>query len=59
MTNQDVKTLAKESGVKLWQVAERLNKTDSAFSRLLRHELPQEQKEQIRSIIKELKEGIK
>lgn len=57
MNNQDIRKKVKEAGLYLWQVAERRGYTDSAFSRKLRHELPQEEKERIRQIIKELKEG--
>lgn len=57
MANQDIKLLARESGVKLWQIAESLKITDTMFSKRLRHELPDEKKAEIRSIIKELKES--
>lgn len=61
MCNQDIKAIAKESGVKLWQVAEKYNggMTDGNFSRLLRRELPKEEKEKIRRIISEIKTGDK
>lgn len=54
MANNDIKTLAKESGVKQWQIADMLNMHDSNFSKMLRHELPEDKKEKIRSVIKEL-----
>ena len=57
MANQDIKTMAKENGVKLWQIAEALKITDTMFSKWLRHELSDEKKSEIRSAIKELKEG--
>lgn len=52
--NQGIKNYAKERGVKLWQVAERLHINDGNFSRKLRVELPQEQKQAIFNIIDEI-----
>lgn len=49
--NQDIRAIAKEHGVMLWEIAERLNITDGNFSRKLRRELSTEQKAQIIEII--------
>ena len=57
MANTDVKQLAKENGVYLWQVAEKYGVTDVNFSRKLRHELPEKEKVRIRQIINDLKAG--
>lgn len=46
-----------ETGVKLWQVAERLGINDGNLSRKLRRELPQEEQERILKIIQELAGG--
>lgn len=54
MANNDIKTFAKENGVKHWEIADKLNMHDSNFSKMLRHELPEDEKEKIRSVIKEL-----
>ena len=56
MTNKKIRELAKEKGVKLWQIAEKLQPqlNDGNFSRLLRHELPKEKEQQILNIINEL-----
>ena len=54
MMNKDIKNLAKEKNVKLWQIAEKLNITDSTFSRKLRHELSHDEKERIKAIVNEL-----
>lgn len=54
MNNIDIREEAKKSGVKLWQIAEALGIFESSFSRKLRHELPKEEKERIRVIIKKL-----
>ena len=52
--NKDIKTKAKEKGAFLWEIADRLGMLDTAFSRKLRHELPQAEKERIFSIIEEI-----
>ena len=53
--NEEIKRKAKISGVCLWQIAEALGIADCAFSRKLRRELPDEEKEKILAIIDELK----
>ncbi len=55
MINEDIRTAAKAAGVRLWMVADRLGLTDSSFSRKLRFELPDEEKQKILKIIDELK----
>lgn len=54
MCNKDIKEYARIKNVKLWQIAERLNLQDSNFSRLLRHELTEDKKIEIKVIIDEL-----
>ena len=54
MNNQDIRRAAAETGVKLWQIAEALGIADCNFSPKLRRELPQEEKQQILSIIRDL-----
>ncbi len=53
-TNHQIREACRDSGVLLWQVAERLGIADSSFSRMLRHELPKEKRDEICSIISEL-----
>ena len=57
MNSQDIRQEITESGLKYWQVADKIGLTDGNFSRLLRFELSDEKKEQIRSAIAELKAG--
>lgn len=52
--NLDIRAAAKSAGVKLWEIADKLGITDSNFSRKLRHELPQAEKDRIFSIIEEI-----
>lgn len=46
--------MARNHGVRLWQIASKLNMQDSNFSKMLRTELPNEKKENIIKIIKEI-----
>ena len=57
MTNREIRLAAADAGVKLWQIADKLGIADCNFSRKLRRELPEEEKEHIRQIIAELKGG--
>lgn len=54
MRNVEIKRRAKEKGVKLWQLAERLGITDSTFSRRLRREFSEEEYTQVCTLIDEL-----
>lgn len=54
MKNQEVRDMAKASGVRLWQVADALGIADTTFCRKLRKELSQEETEKIFSVIQEL-----
>ncbi len=52
--NEELKAYAKEREVFLWQVAERLSLQDSNFSKKLRRELPDGERERILAIIDQL-----
>lgn len=55
MKNQDIREYAKNKSVNLWQISERLGYAhETAFSRVLRHELSSDKKREIRKIIDEL-----
>lgn len=55
MRNKDIRDYAKERKVYLWEVSEKLGYAhETAFSRVLRHELSDEQKVAIKIIIDEL-----
>lgn len=54
MENQAIREAAKQNNVLLWEIAERLHITDGSFSRKLRRELPDEQREQILGIISDI-----
>ena len=54
MNNVDIREKAEKSNVKLWQIADYLGKTDGNFSRMLRKELKEAEKQKIFEIIEEL-----
>lgn len=54
MCNKDIKEYARQKKVKLWQVAMAMDMQDSNFSRKLRVELSQEEKQRIKDIIDKL-----
>lgn len=54
IANQDIKTEAKNAGVNLWQIADKLKVYDSQLSKILRKELPEHKKAEIRRIILEI-----
>ena len=54
MENAAVRETAKSKGVKLWEIAERYGCNDSNFSRKLRRELPECEREKILCIIDEI-----
>ena len=56
MRNQEIRDYARIKDVKLWQIAEKLNLCDSNFSRKLRTELSDAEKEKIFEIIERLSE---
>lgn len=51
MCNKEIRRAAKDADIWLWQVAVAYGINDSNFSRKLRRELPQEEKEKILAII--------
>ncbi len=55
MKNIDIRNEVKSAGLRLWQIADGLGIDDSRFSRKLRHELPEAEKQRIRDIIVDLK----
>lgn len=57
-TNIEIRQEAAGAGVKLWQIADKLGITDSYFSRKLRKEFTNEEKEKIRAIIAELAKEV-
>lgn len=52
--NADIRQAAKIAGVCLWEIAERIGVNDGNFSRKLRRELPEHEKQEILKIIETL-----
>lgn len=58
MNNKDIRDAAKKAGVFLWQIAGELGVNDGNFSRKLRRELPNAEREKILSIIDRLAQEV-
>lgn len=59
MLNADIKTYAKTKGVKQWEIAECLGIHEAVLSRKMRHELSQEEKEEFKKAVDQVKaEGV-
>ena len=54
MANKEIREKAKTSGVRLWQIAEKLGISEPTMTRKLRHELPEADKQIILALIDEL-----
>lgn len=52
--NNEIRKAAKRSGVCLWQVAEAIGISDASFSRKLRRELPEAERERVMGAIEKL-----
>lgn len=57
MRNETVRTAAKNAGVHLWEVAEEIGMCPETFSRKLRHELSEAEREMVLSVIRKISEG--
>lgn len=55
--NMKIREKARNSGVRLWQIADALGMQESLFSKKLRKELTEEEQENILSIIDDLAKG--
>lgn len=55
--NEDIRRAMGARGIKQWRVAEALKMDEGNFSRKLRKELPEEEKEQLLKLIEELEEN--
>lgn len=55
MSNEVIKTAAKDAGIYLWEIAERLQMSDSSFSRKLRRELSNGDQKRVLSVIDAIK----
>lgn len=61
MHNTEIRDRAKNAGVRLWEVAAAYGLSDGNFSRKLRRELPEGEKEKVLAIIDRLaqeKQGV-
>lgn len=54
LSNSDVRTKARENGVRLWEIADKLGISEPTITRKLRRELPADEKQKILAIIDEI-----
>ncbi|MBQ4569392.1 MAG: hypothetical protein IJA62_05000 [Ruminococcus sp.] len=54
LANIDIRTAAKEKGVRLWEIANAMNISEPTMTRMLRHELSAVEKEKINKVIDNL-----
>jgi len=54
MCNTEVRNAAKDSGIRLWQVADEIGMNESVLSRKLRKELPDAEKARLLDAIRRL-----
>ena len=57
IANTDIREAAKKGGICLWQVAEAIGISDASFSRKLRRELPDAERERVMGAIEKLAEN--
>ena len=54
LNNKDIRLYARGSGVPFWKIAKAMGKSEPTFTRLMREELPEEKKTEIKNIIDRL-----
>lgn len=54
MKNQEIRLAARGAGIPLWRLAEAIGVSEPTMTRKLRHELPEDEKRRILSIIRNL-----
>ena len=55
MTNNEVRTVAREKGVPLWKVADAMRISEATLTRKLRHELTDHEKRDMLKLIESLR----
>ncbi len=56
--NMKIREKARNSGICLWQIADALGMQESAFSKKLRKELPEDEQEKILNVINNLAKRV-
>ncbi|MGI6152973.1 MAG: hypothetical protein ACOYJB_03945 [Christensenellaceae bacterium] len=55
MKNFELRKLAHECGVKLWEIADYLGISEPTMTRLLRHELPEQKRQELIAAIDQIR----
>ena len=58
MSNLEIRNAAKASKVTFWMIADHLGIAESTFTRMMRHELPDEKKKMILAVIDQLHKEV-
>lgn len=58
MSNMDIRIYLKAHRVSLWQLADALGVHENTLLRRLRHELPEEEKARLRSLVDEIAKEV-
>lgn len=54
VSNSEIREAARTAGVKLWEIAEKMGITDANFSRKLRREFPDDERNEVLRIIQDI-----
>lgn len=54
VSNSEIREAARTAGVKLWEIAEKMGVTDANFSRKLRREFPDDERNEVLRIIQDI-----
>lgn len=57
MLNEELRAYARKKGVKLWEIAEKLGRSEMYVTRALRHELPTDELARWMALIDEIAEN--
>jgi len=58
MENKDLRLYARGHGVPLWRVAQEMKISEPTLTRIFRHSLTDEKKQEIKSIIDRIERGL-
>ena len=56
MDNQDIRRIARAEGIPMWRIAKALGISEPTMTRRMRQELPENEKEKLKVIIRNLSE---
>lgn len=57
VANKELRTWLKDNGIPIWKIADGLSVSEMTVTRMFRHELPDERKEEIKEIARKCRES--